>query len=521
MRSASSVNYLNPQPSERASVEPSRALPFADYHLFWHNPVAILVLPLHSFQVATANHAATQLFDCALDDVSAWDLELWLEPESIAKVSKTLWDRPNGDPSAMATVQLRPACSDQRLSLLATNLNFGSGADKFWAIFCDRRLANTSVADAVWPAHPLSLLIHSLPFPAWTLSSDGNYDQKSPLVSSLPRCLRRAGCGCSLDRIQAAGCAHTPGDQSNRGLPRQAEVLACNAPRETLVSLGSCGTWRIVLFPVQQVQGSRPPLVGGAAFNLTEQVASRATADRYLAQLCSQAKEFQTIREQERQDIAREIHDSLGQEVTFLRLGFSHLRREAVAQGKDMLPPKFLEQLRALEHQVDVVTRASRRISFDLRPDVVETAGLADAAHNLVLEVRRRLGIRGQLEIAGNWQNPPVEMGIYLYRCLQELLNNMAKHARANNFVVRLMLQDHTYQLEVMDNGVGLPRAFVTGSKPDTPIGSRGLRGLYERVAVYDGKVTLITRPEYDGTLVKLDFPISTAERPDAQGNFG
>lgn len=482
---------------------------FADYNLFWQNPVAILVLPARSFRVASANRAATQLFDLNLEQLLGWDIGGWLSPHAVEEIHQSLWARPGGEAPTIDAVRLLQPLNNQTVKLLATNLTLGSGSEAFWALFCDRRHADAQGPNAnLVQDTPLANFLHSMPVPAWILNGAGDYVMQNALSEKLPRCQNLKGNTCTPARILEVGCGLAPGDPEKNWFHLHAEVLASGEPRETQVDLGSCGVWRIVLFPVRQA--TDPLLVGGTAFNVTQQETSRRETEAYLAQLRTRAKEFESIRETERQDIAREIHDTLGQEVTFLKLGLSRLRREALSSGS--VPPEILAQVMAMEQQVDVVTRASRRIHFDLRPDVVHSAGLAVATHNLVLDVRRQKGIRGQLELDGNWRNPPTEMGVHLYRCLQEILNNMTKHSRAQKFVVRLMLRDNAYLLEVLDNGIGLPREFVTGQKPDTPITSRGLRGLYERAAIYGGKVTLGTRPDYDGSLIKLEFPFSAGE---------
>lgn len=512
------MNYQKKQiplsPDSGCHVTTSTAtLPgFADYNLFWDNPVAILVLPARSFRVASANRAATQLFDCDLGSLTRWDLSDWLDPAALESIEMALWPSSGASPTAIDAVQLLQMHKDQPVKLVATSLtSYGSTGTEFWALFCDRRRAEDEGPDAATAQRtPLANFLSSMPVPAWILNSTGGYLLQNELSKTLPRCQNLNGNSCELPRMLEVGCGLAPGNPEKNWFHLHAEVQASGTPRETQVDLGQCGIWRIVLFPVRH--STDPLLVGGTAFNVTEQVLAQRKTETYLAQLREQAKEMQNLREAERQDIARDIHDNLGQEVTLLRLEAARLRRDALATGG--VPPTLIEQMASIEHQIAVVTRATRRISFDLRPDVVHTVGLADAAHNLVLELRRRMGIRGQLELDCKWINPPTEMAVHMYRCLQEALNNMAKHSKADKFVVRLLLTDNVYWLEIMDNGVGLPREFSTGLKPDTPISSRGLRGLYERAAIYNGEVVLGTRPEYEGSLIRIKFPAPPNKDP-------
>lgn len=201
-------------------------------------------------------------------------------------------------------------------------------------------------------------------------------------------------------------------------------------------------------------------------------------------------------RERERVKLAREVHDSLGQELTVLRLGldrlFSAFQEELPINGPQ------LAQIHHTKEQMEQVIKSARTIALQLRNDLVDSAGLLTAVDQLVAQFRQKLGVPGQIEVSSGWVAPPRVLAGNIYRSIQELLNNLAKHAKASKFVVRLFYVDGDYQLEVRDDGVGM--------KIDRNPPSLGLRALRERVESHNGSLRIKTRPEVDGTYISLTF---------------
>ncbi len=217
-----------------------------------------------------------------------------------------------------------------------------------------------------------------------------------------------------------------------------------------------------------------------------EQARSR---ERELRILYEQAQELAAL--QERQRLARELHDSVSQALYGMSLG-AHTIREA-------LESRELEQALASTEYVIALAEAGlvemRALIFELRPESLESEGLVAALtkHVAVLRVRYKLTVEANLS-----EEPALslERKEALYRIAQEALHNVVKHARASTVVLRLARQTDEIILEVRDNGRGFD---PTGPFP----GHLGLRSMQERVAKIDGALVIESVPG-QGTCIRV-----------------
>lgn len=217
---------------------------------------------------------------------------------------------------------------------------------------------------------------------------------------------------------------------------------------------------------------------------------SRDLLRRYAAHLTS-------ARERERRELAREIHDHLGQLLTVMKLQLDREIREA---GD--------ERAARLAETVDVVEQAIgevRDLSGRLRPPDLDQLGLADALAAYVKDFRARTGLDVALAVDLNGRSPEGEAGIHLYRIVQEALTNVARHAGADRARVELRPSDASLLLRVLDDGRG-PRS----ASPETS-DSHGLLGMHERAVLMDGEFELRKR-EGGGTEVRVRVPLAGGE---------
>jgi signal transduction histidine kinase len=201
-------------------------------------------------------------------------------------------------------------------------------------------------------------------------------------------------------------------------------------------------------------------------------------------QLRALSRELQDAREAERTRIAHEVHDQLGQGLTALKFQMS---RELAA-----------EPAAALGRKVDEIIDKVRTISWELRPSVLDSLGLGAAIEWLAGDFQQQLGIRIRCEVPDRMIAAD-ERATDLFRICQELLTNVARHARASAVHVRLRQEAGALQLEVEDDGVGIPSQAV-GSR------SLGLLGVSERCARWGGAMT--SGPGRDqGACVRVTLP--------------
>ena len=201
-------------------------------------------------------------------------------------------------------------------------------------------------------------------------------------------------------------------------------------------------------------------------------------------------------REEEKTLIARELHDELGQLLTALKMDLSWLR-ERVAADSDVA--KKAAEMNAM---LDQTVTATRRISADLRPLMLDDLGLADAAAWLVDEFGKRSGVECTYRQSGNGVLEDVSKPVAttMYRALQESLTNIGRHAGAKNAWVMLGMEEGSISLEVEDDGRGISPADIAKSR------SLGLKGMRERVAFLGGSFE-VSRAARGGTRVRVTVP--------------
>ena len=205
------------------------------------------------------------------------------------------------------------------------------------------------------------------------------------------------------------------------------------------------------------------------------------------------AAHLQSVREEERIHIAREIHDELGQALTGLKFDINTLAKSC-AEGKSIT-----EGTQGLSQQIDRIINSVRRIASGLRPEVLDEIGLSAAIEWQAREFSRRTGIRCVVEIAPGFTDPDKDRSTALFRIFQELLTNVARHANATKVGVRLA-DSELLTLKVEDNGRGIQDQEFESPK------SLGFLGLRERVLAFGGSID-VKGQEGKGTSVSVSIP--------------
>ena len=202
-------------------------------------------------------------------------------------------------------------------------------------------------------------------------------------------------------------------------------------------------------------------------------------------------------REDEKTRIARELHDELGQQLTALKMDLAWARERVPAGGGDLA-----DKLARMDATLDTTVSATRRISADLRPLMLDDLGLAEAAEWLVEDFERRSGIVCALALEDSETVSGLDpaTATALYRILQESLTNVARHAQAGHVSVELAIEGSEVLLAVEDDGRGIssedrrkPRSF-------------GLKGLRERAHYLGGTVEVLSSSG-GGTRVAVRVP--------------
>ncbi len=201
-------------------------------------------------------------------------------------------------------------------------------------------------------------------------------------------------------------------------------------------------------------------------------------------------------REAERAAIARELHDQTSQALNALRLDLSGVRRR-VARGKS-IGPVSLDRMMEL---VDNISGDVRRLSSDLRPGVLDDIGLSAAIEWNVQEFASRTGLRTSLQLSADDSTIAASHATTLFRVLQELLSNVARHAQASALSVSLRNPGDSLVLTVTDDGRGITDDELSGSR------SLGISSIRERVHIFGGSVVIRGEPG-KGTTVEVTIPM-------------
>jgi len=202
------------------------------------------------------------------------------------------------------------------------------------------------------------------------------------------------------------------------------------------------------------------------------------------------AAHLQTLREKERTTLAREMHDSMGNSLTSLKLDLTRIARRLSNPPDDQTRAEIVERLKSASDLLDQTIDQVKTISTELRPGVLDKFGLAAAIEWQCQEFERRTGISCDCDLpaAPLMLNP--DHAIAFFRILQEALTNVARHAGAQHVKVTLRLEDSDVKLTVEDDGRGISDEEIAA--PD----SLGLLGMRERMEMLGGKFTIAGEPE-------------------------
>ncbi len=236
-----------------------------------------------------------------------------------------------------------------------------------------------------------------------------------------------------------------------------------------------------------------------ASLGITRDITEARRAEQQLrasrGALRSLATRQQDVREDERTRIAREIHDSLGQALTALKL-----QLVAAQEMVDAKAPEIAERLCETAGMVDDLVKIVRRIASELRPPILDQLGLPAAVEWLAQDFSRRSGIACDVTLLPVNDAITDDLATALFRIVQEGLTNVSRHAGATHVEISLGVSGGCVTLEISDDGRGITEDATTGPQ------SLGILGMRERAAALGGVLEVVPR-EGGGTRVSAWFP--------------
>jgi signal transduction histidine kinase len=235
---------------------------------------------------------------------------------------------------------------------------------------------------------------------------------------------------------------------------------------------------------------------------ITDHVRERVRAENAQRNLSARLLNLQ---DEERRKFARELHDSVGQQLAAIKMAISMIERHAPGN------PIVADCLRL----VDDAIGETRTISHLLHPPLLDEAGLNSAIRWFVEGFARRSGIQVDLHIEDRTPRYEDSVELVLFRALQESLTNVHRHSGATQADVRLTTAGNHVILNVRDRGRGIPHAVLLSLQGDGTAGGVGLAGMTERVREIGGRLDISSNG--DGTEIVAQVPARFRKQPELE----
>jgi signal transduction histidine kinase len=223
-----------------------------------------------------------------------------------------------------------------------------------------------------------------------------------------------------------------------------------------------------------------------------------------LTELEKSAKQYQELaasleatREEERINVARELHDQLGQSLTGIKYDLAWLSSQ-IGRTDETLEEKTKGILAQLNQTIQTV----RQIAAQLRPGMLEDLGLVASIEWQVQDFEKRTGIQCSISVLDDDEILPSEKSLAIYRILQEGLTHVAQHSETKKVEVSLQRSGDLVTLELHDYGRGISAEEISDNH------SLGIMGMRERAQQLGGTFDVHGDP-HNGTTLTVSFPIS------------
>lgn len=259
----------------------------------------------------------------------------------------------------------------------------------------------------------------------------------------------------------------------------------------TLVVLGIAYIWNLVTNQRQSIASQQKQLK-----EIAEREAKLTASQQQLRNLTAR---LQSVREEERLNLAREVHDDLGQILTVIKI---HLRdlADGLKAGTRIGGHQMLNKLESLTSLVDGSINLVKEISSELRPIVLDNVGLREAIEWESHKLRDAGRIASSVEYGAEGISFDRDQQIGIFRIYQEALTNVLRHSGATQVHTTIRLDADGFRMNVQDNGKGISEANISEPK------SLGLLGMKERALLLHGDLN-ISSLRGGGTLVSLFIP--------------
>ena len=211
------------------------------------------------------------------------------------------------------------------------------------------------------------------------------------------------------------------------------------------------------------------------------------------------ATDLNRVLEDERANIAREIHDELGQQLVGIKFGLSFIKK------KYEMDEEVGEKVNEMIKDVDNILQSMRKIATELRPGILDSLGLIPSIHWLVGQFEKKTGIICILDPQLDHRRFEKDISICFFRICQEALTNISKHSEASEVVVSIKQRAGKLIMMISDNGKGM-----SNEKLKDPFSS-GLLGMRERAKIIGAYLKIDSKKDI-GTIISVSTKINSDE---------
>lgn len=283
-------------------------------------------------------------------------------------------------------------------------------------------------------------------------------------------------------------------------LIRTRTLQVLKEPQVCLLLCRDGETRREVLLRLRCAPYLGPGMFVGAVSDVTNARRSERALRNYARRLRLLSQQVFDVQEKERRNLARELHDEIGQQLTMVKLTLGRIALEGEAR-------------RDLDEAMDVVNalmRQVRALSLDLRPSMLDDLGLVPTLRWYVDRVARLASVRAELEIGDAFPRLRPEIETVFFRVAQEAITNVIRHAGARTLRVGIFTCRDVIELRVEDDGVGFDPVEVQARALQGR--NAGITGMQERAALAGAQLEFEPRPG-GGTCLRMHMLRQVATR--------
>lgn len=281
--------------------------------------------------------------------------------------------------------------------------------------------------------------------------------------------------------------------------PLEKSVKSGNVEEAEILDPNS-GRWiKSVIYPIRSETKDGKKIFFHMISDITDQKLAQEQLITSQKQLRNLSQHIESVREEEKTHIAREIHDELGQLLTGLKMDMSWLIKRLIAENDQLVA-----KVKVMDALIEEAMQAVKRVSAELRPSVLDRLGLPAAIEWLAQETKERTGINFDLSLPEDI-NLDDDRSTALFRICQESLTNVTRHANASKVRISLKCTKGRIVLKVKDNGKGISEEQINNPT------AFGLTAIIERAGHWGGEA-VISRNRGTGTTIKVSIPLAKVD---------